>query len=299
MTARRRRKSGSGPSATALIAWVGGAQTGISATTGASASMIRGEVSRRIPGSRAVLVGRACGLAAGTLLACGSVLAGATHVGDGSLAGESAPLLNHIPTVPGIGSAAPDEARDEESVERTSAAPNSVSAQVVADASPAFRPQRGQIRRNRPASLDVPSEPGMQSHTAPRPWGSAPPKTGGAPSGPIAPVNPVLDPATKGVGRVAPVGGVLEPTNPREVRARSPRDEQATSSPAGRRGTSTIDAVAPVTDVVPVTEAVARVTKAASPVTKAVVPVPRTVAPPLDNVTQPAMTMLTSLLPMG
>lgn len=271
MTARRRRKSGSGPSATALIAWVGAGQTEFAAPVGASIAMIHGAPAGRVPSGRAVLVGRACGLAAGTLLACGSVLAGATHVGDGSLVGGSAPLLNHTPPAQGIGSGAPSEAQGLAPAERASAAPDLVSAQAVVETSSAPHPRLGQVRRNNPVSLDAPAQSRRQSSTAPRLWGSPPPATGPAPTGPIAPVSPVLDPAAKGVGRVAPVGGVLAPANPRDGRAGSPRDKRTTPS--------TIDAAAPVT-------------KAAAPVTRAVVP-------HLDNATQPAMAMLSSLLPIG
>jgi hypothetical protein len=294
MTARRRRKSGSGPSATALIAWVGGVQAGFGAPTGAPASVIPGGPSGRMPsGGRAILVARACGLAAGTLLACGSVLAGATHVGDGSLAGDSAPLLNHTPAAPGTGSGALDEYRGQAHTERASAAPDLVRAQAVAETSSALHPRLGQVRRNDPASLDVPAEPPRQSRTAPRPWDSPPPATGHAPTGPIAPVSPVLDPAAKGVGRVAPVGGVLAPSNPGEERTGSPHDEQRASLRAERTSPSTIEAVARVT------RPVAPVTRAVAPLRRAVAPLRRAVAPPHDNATQPAMVMLTSLLPIG
>jgi hypothetical protein len=252
MTARRRRKSGSGPAATALIAWVGGAQTEPSSP----ASMIDGELSGRAHHGRAILVGRACGLAAGTLLACGSVLAGATHVGgDGpipganSVAGDNTPLFNHTPTGPGTGSGASGDAPAP--AERMSAAPDLVSAQAVTDASPALHPRLGRVRRNSPVSLDVPAEPGQQSPAALRPWDSPAREAGHTPASPIAPVSPVLDPAAKQVGRVAPVGGVLPPANPREARSGSPRGER------------------------------------------------RAVVPPLGDATQPAMALLTSLLPIG
>jgi hypothetical protein len=217
MTARRRRKSGSGPAATALIAWVGGAQ----AEPSASVSMNDGEPSGRAPHGRAILLGRACGLVAGTLLACGSVLAGATHVGDGSLAGDSTLLPSHTPPGPGIGSGASNEAQVQAPAERMSAAPDLVSAQAVTETSPALHPRLGQVRRNSPVSLDVPAGPSQQPPAAPRPWDSPSSETGQASTGPIAPVSPVLDPAAKGVGRVAPVGGVLPPTNPRKERAGS------------------------------------------------------------------------------
>jgi hypothetical protein len=291
MTARRRRKSGSGPSATALIAWVGGAQASVGEPARAPVSVIDGRSSGQVPGGRAILFGRACGLAAGTLLACGSVLAGATHAGDGSLAGDGAPLLNHTPAVPGVGAGTPDEYRGNVPAGRTAAAPDTVSAQAVADASPAPHPRLGQVRRNNPVSLDMPAEPSRNSGTAQQPWGSSLPPTGHAPSGPIAPVSPVLDPAAKRVGGVAPVGGVLVPPNPREERAGSPHggqagslgDEPAASPRDERASLSASKAVATVKQVV-------------APVHNAIQPaIHRAIHP----ATQPAMAMLTSLLPVG
>lgn len=82
MTARRRRKSGSGPSATALIAWVGGTEIGSDHTAGASGVYVPAPVVAA--DERSPLIGRARGLAAGTLLACGSVLAVSVHAADSS-----------------------------------------------------------------------------------------------------------------------------------------------------------------------------------------------------------------------
>src|ERR671917_2842996 len=107
MTARRRRKSGSGPSATALIAWVGGAQRA-GAPAGTTVSGAHAWSSRRMSGGRAILAGRAFGLAAGTVLACGSVLASAVHVGDGAPTGEGVSLPSLTPAVPSPGSGTPD-----------------------------------------------------------------------------------------------------------------------------------------------------------------------------------------------
>jgi hypothetical protein len=278
MTARRRRKSGSGPSATALIAWVSGEQPSVGESADALAAVIDGGSCGRVPGSRAILIGRACGLAAGTLLACGSVLAGATHVGDGSLARDSAPLLNHTPAVPDAGTL--DAYRGNVPAGRTSAAPDMVSAQAVAGTSPAPRPRRGLVRRNTPVSLDMPAEPDRNSGTAHQPWGSPPPPAGHVPSGPIARLSPVLDPAAKGVGRVPPVGGMLAPATLHAGRAGSSRDAQARSlrdEPAGR----------------PRDEWRSLSTGAA--VKRVVAPVHHAIQP----ATQPAMAMLTSLLPIG
>ncbi|MGH3717323.1 MAG: hypothetical protein ACRDRI_00485 [Pseudonocardiaceae bacterium] len=232
MTARRRRKSGSGPAATALIAWVGGARASVGESVGAPVSVIATGSCGRVPGGRAVLVGRACGFVAGTLLTCGSVLAGALHVGDGSLVGQSAPLRNPTSTVPGAAADTPDGYRGNVFDGRTSAPPDRVSAQVVADPSPAPRPRLGPVRRNNPASVNVPAAPGGNSGTAHHPRDAPPPSTG---HDPIVPVSSVLDPAAKRIGRVAPVGGVLAPVNPRrerKERAGSPRDERVGLYPA-------------------------------------------------------------------
>jgi hypothetical protein len=289
MTARRRRKSGSGPSAAALIAWVGGAPPGVGEPASAPVSVIDGGSYGRVLGGRAILVGRACGLAAGTLLACGSVLAGAIHVGDGSFAGDSEPLLNHTPAVPGAGTL--DEHRGNVPAGRTSVAPDVVSAQAVAATIPAPRTKLGCVRRNNPVSLGMPAEPSRDSGTAQQPWGSPPPATGHAPSGPIAPVSPVLDPAAKGISRVAPVGGVLAPSNPSAKGAGSPHNEQARShwdepavSPRDERASlSTSGALAAVKRVV-------------APVHSVIQPA---IQPATQPATQPAMAMLTSLLPIG
>jgi hypothetical protein len=294
MTARRRRKSGSGPSATALIAWVGGDRTDLGAPALAPGSVVSGLPINQVSGSRALLIGRACGLAAGTLLACGSVLVGATHVGEGSFAGDNAaPPLGPAPDATG---STFEEYRADPPVEPTSAAPDLVSAQGVTDQSPTIHPRLGQVRRNTPVSLDVPADgPSRDSGTAQRPQNSPPPAAGPAPRDPIAPVSPVLDPATKGVGRVAPVGGVLAPSDPSTNAANdpgtrqieSPRNEWVTSPRKERARTGRTGAVETVKRVVaPVDDTVA---PAAQPVVRSVV----------QPAAQPAMSMLTPLLPIG
>lgn len=233
MTARRRRKVGSGPSATALIAWVGAAQPSVCEPVSAPVSVIAmvdsGSCGRVSPGGRTILLSRACGLAAGTLLACGSVLAGATHVGEGSLVGDSASLLNHTPAVPDTGTS--EEDLPHAPAGGTSAAPVMVSAQVVAGTSPVpySYSRLGRVRRNNPVSLDMPAKPSPNSRAGQHPWASSSPPAGHAESGPIAPFRPVLGPAAERVGRVAPVGGVLAPANPHEEQTGSPHDEQADS----------------------------------------------------------------------
>jgi hypothetical protein len=285
MTARRRRKSGSGPSATALIAWVGARQTAISAPISAPVSVIQGEHPPRIPRSRAVLVGRACGVAAGTLLACGSVLASATHVGDGSLAGNSTPLPNRTPVALGAGN--PDEHRADAPTKLPPAAPELVSAQTVAD-SPALHPRLGQVRRNNPAFVTTPAASSRQASTDQRPRVSPAPTAGQTRRSPIAPVAPVLDPATNRVGRVAPVGGVLTPANPSGQQTRSAGDEPVANPRAGQSGPATNDAVT--------SNAVASVRQVVGPVGASVQP---TVQSATQPATQPAMAMLTSLLSRG
>ncbi len=256
MTARRRRKSGSGPSATALIAWVGGGQVVADAPAGALVSGVHAWSSARRPGGRALLVGRACGLAAGTVLACGSVLAGAVSVGDGSLVGEDAPLPSYTPVGPDAGFG-PDGYRRQAPAYGAAAAPDAVRAQALAGTGSALRQRSGQVHRNNPVSFDVPAEHGPPPPTPQHPWGAPPSSAGQAPSGPISPVKPVkpvLDPAASGVERIAPVGGVLAPT----AREEQPRP-------------STMQTVLPGTHVV---------------------------VPLVDKATQPAMSMLSALLPI-
>jgi hypothetical protein len=218
MTARRRRKTGSGPSATALIAWVGGTPmvAGVSAGTAVSRAGHAWSPTRR-PGGRAVAIGRACGLAAGTVLACGSVLASAVHVGDGSITAQDGSRPSYVPIGPDAGSGAPAGYRGAAAVQRPPVAPDAVSAQAVTRSIPELRRQPARAHRNNPVSLNTPPERGTAtSPSTQAPWRSPTPSADPAPSGPIAPVNPVLDPAASGVGRVAPVAGVLQPAAKRE-----------------------------------------------------------------------------------
>ncbi len=264
MTARRRRKLGSGPSATALIAWVGGAQTVAGAPAGTAVSGVHAWSAGRMPGGRAVLVGRAFGLAAGTVLACGSVLASAVHVGDGSLTGEAAFLPSHTPADPAAGSGTPYGHGGMVSAAPVAAAPVAVSAQAFARTAPALPQRPARVHRNNPVSVDVPAEQDPPPDSAQQPWRSPAPPAERAPTGPIAPVSPVLDPAASGVDRVAPVD-VLEPA------ARS--DEQ----PAPSR--------------------VQRDEKPAPSSIQAAVPATRAAVPLVEKATQPAMAMLGGLLP--
>ncbi len=303
MTARRRRKSGSGPSATALIAWVGGARTSIGAPAVAPGSVVSGLPISQTSGGRALLVGRACGLAAGTLLACGSVLVGATHVGEGSHAGDSALLLSPAPAAPGAADSTSAEYPAGPPAEPTSAAADLVSAQGVTDQSPTIHPRLGRVRRNAPVSLDVPAdEPSRDPGTAQRPWNPPPPAAGPAPQAPIAPVSPVLDPATKGVGRVAPVGGVLAPTDPSPTAAKDSGEkakdpgEKRTESVGSKRVTSPREKRASASGI----GAVETVKKVVAPVDNAITPATHPVVRSvIQPAAQPAMSMLTPLLPIG
>lgn len=84
MTARRRRRSGSGPSATAMIAWAGGARTIADHAANRAFSATQPSVSALVADRPGALSGKFRGFAVGSLLACGSVLAVAVHAGDGA-----------------------------------------------------------------------------------------------------------------------------------------------------------------------------------------------------------------------
>jgi hypothetical protein len=275
MTARRRRKSGSGPSATALIAWVGGAQVAPHASPGALAPPAPVQPYRRVPTSRAVLVGRACGLAAGTLLACGSVLASATHVGDGSLAegGAGNALLPNTLADPPMGATPAEAYQSFGSPQREAVAPEPVSTQAFVRTSRSQLPRSAQVRRNAPMVVDVPAAASSPPGSTQRPWEPAAPPASHPPANPIAPVNPVLDPAESGVGRLAPVGGVLAPQAPGQE---APRQERVCRSEDKR------------TPQEPTSMAT---TKSADPLGHVIAP--------LEQAAQPAISALTSLLPLG
>lgn len=291
MTARRRRKSGSGPSATALIAWVGARQAAIDAPLSTPVSVIHGGHTPGMPRSRAVLVGRACGVAAGTLLACGSVLVSATHTGEGPLRGNNVSPSPPYRTPVALGASDPEGFRADLPTERPTAAPELVSAQTVAESSQPLHPGLGEVRRNNPDSVIAPAAPSRSASSDQQPWVSPPPAAGRAPTSPIAPVAPVLDPATKRVGRVAPVGGVLAPTTPSGEQTGSGRDEPAASPRAEQSGHATSGAAT--------SDAVASVRQVAGPVSNAVEPAVQPAVQQLVQPARPAMAMLTSVLPKG
>ncbi|HEY6424203.1 MAG TPA: hypothetical protein VIY28_13325 [Pseudonocardiaceae bacterium] len=281
--ARRRRKSGSGPSAQALIAWVGGPRAA-GAAAGAGLSGMGAFPSSRVAGGRAILVGRACGLAAGTLLACGSVLVGAVHVGDGPVAGDAFGSGR----LPGAADAAatPEGSGGSVPAGREVAAPAAVSAQAFAAPDAATRSRPTGVHRNSPASLDVPAEHSTPTPAAKRPWAPSG-QDGQAAPGPVGPVSPVLDPAASGLARATPpVGGVLAPDAPQAKQSDPPVvDAAGTKTPLD-------EAAQPVAQV---TQPVAQVTQ---PVAKVIQPVAKVIQP-LEEATQPAMTMLGSSLPLG
>jgi hypothetical protein len=102
---------------------------------------------------------------------------------------------------------------------------------------------------------------------------------------PVEPINPVLDPAARGVGQIAPVGGVLAPKNPATERVDRQFPTSRNQQPAPRQGNRTaLGASESVNSVV------APLDNAIQPVTK---------QPVIQPATQPAMAMLTSLLPLG
>jgi hypothetical protein len=297
MTARRRRKSGSGPSATALIAWVGGTRTrgdapDATTDTRTSVSVVGSAPGDRPVGGRAILLGRACGIAAGTLLACGSVLVGATHVGDGSFTSDSAPLLNPTPDTSGGAAGAPVEVGADAPADSAPAAPDPVSAQAVTEPRPVVASRPGRVRRNTPVSVDMPAEMSQHPAIAPRPSNSSPAARDRAPAASDAPINPVLDPATKEVGRVAPVGGVLTPANP------STRGADNQFATLGNQQVDERAKAEPLAAVDTVNKVVAPLDNTIHPAVQPVLE-PVTKQPLLQPAAQPAMAMLSSLLPIG
>ena len=204
---------GSGPSAAALIAWVGGRQL---TAAGAGMSGVHAWSAGRSPVSRAIRVGWACGLAAGAVLAGGSMLAGVANVGESPLARESA-SPSSTPVGPDAGSS-PGGYREQSSADHAAAAPDAVSTQALASTDSARRQWSGRVHRNKPVSFAMPAEHGSLPPTAQQSRDSSPPAAGQAATGPFAPMKPVLDPAASGVARV---GEVLAPENSSEDQLRA------------------------------------------------------------------------------
>lgn len=155
MTARRRRKSGSGPSATALIAWVGGARIGTESTADVSLTNDRASSANLTSYPRSLLTARGRGLAAGTLLACGSMLAVAVHAADSSLTPGSAPLPGLATAGPHAGSAGYSVGAPFAVVEGWAAAASARSGQALAGT---YVPSGG-VRRHVPLALRAPGSP--------------------------------------------------------------------------------------------------------------------------------------------
>ncbi|HEY3896006.1 MAG TPA: hypothetical protein VGL88_11625 [Pseudonocardiaceae bacterium] len=98
-------------------------------------------------------------------------------------------------------------------------------------------------------------------------------------------MKPVLEPATKRVDRVAPVGGLLGPSAPDQAQAGTSSPGWASNPPQEREARSRAGRPGPSSALTTVAEPVERV---ATPVGKAT-----------RSATQPAMTMLNSAVPLG
>lgn len=209
MTTRRRRKSGSGPSALALIAWVGGTADGSERLAGNHWPGVP-PVAPSSSGSRAFFAGRARGIAAGTLLACGSVLAVTGHAADIS---SQPPESLH----PGLVTAGPNAGSGGYAV--TSLAVNVVpTAAIPADVISAAAPEVASaqvfagsgtqsVHRNSPVAFGVVDEP---ASAADLPVPITLPGTGrGQPAG-----SGLIEDATGGIedaqGGLVSAGDVLE-----------------------------------------------------------------------------------------
>lgn len=274
MTARRRRKSGSGPSATALIAWVGGTgfgtdhegrtvPSGLAVSSGPSdlpASFADGPAHGRPP-----LGGKARGLAAGALLACGSVLAVAVHAADssGPQKATSPGLVTVKPGAVSGGFAAAPAAAD-------SAAPPAVTS---AQSFTGTQIPSGSVPRNVPRFVDAP-------RTAPdEPRRPAPLAMPGAEPGQATEhsvgrtVAPVTEPVVRAPETVVGAVGAMVAS----------QDRNSTS--AG--GLSRLAAPGPLLEqFVPAAQA---------PIDAAVTPLDDDAVVPLQEGVQPAMTMLSPL----
>lgn len=241
MTARRRRKSGSGPSATALIAWVGGAGAGTDHEGSAAYSGIPAPSAAVAIGSRPPLVGRARGLAVGTLLACGSVLAVAVHAADSS--GPQEPGSSGLFTAgPGVASGGYGATPLPVS---SAAAPAVTSAQSVQKTD--VRP--GVVHRNAPQSVDVPRAAPAEPQ---RPASLAMPGVDREPSPERDPVTRAVAPVTQAPKTVVAAAEEMITSKDRASTPTSPLVEQVVPaaqdvvSPVGDVLTSVGDVVAPL-----------------------------------------------------
>lgn len=206
MTARRRRKSGSGPSATALIAWVGG--TGFGPDHAGRALPPGLSVADGPAHGRPPLVGKARGLAAGTLLACGSVLAVAVHAADNSGLQKAAS--------PGLVTVEPGGVSSGFAAAPAPAGTVSPPAVTSAQSFTGTQIRSGSIPRNVPRFVDVPRAAAAEP---PRPAPLTMPGTGSGQQAPddsvagaIAPVTEPVVQAPKTV--VGAVGQMIAPQDP-------------------------------------------------------------------------------------
>lgn len=269
MTARRRRKSGSGPSATAVIAWVGG--TGFEADHDSGAAGSAHAPSSHTDG-RPVLVGRARGLAAGTLLACGSVLAIAVHAAD-----SSGPQQDGSPGLVTVGPGAASGGYAAAPVASSSTSPPAVT-KAQALGGPDVR--SGAVPRNVPQSVGVSSGPSAQ------PLRQGPVTMPGADQGQGAPqrdpVERALEPVTQAPKTV--VGAIGEMFVPNGRGLAQTGSLTARVIPAAQASAEVLR-TAPVGDVL---------TAAQQPVGEVLAPLDEVVAPVQEGA-HPAMAMLSPL----
>ncbi|MGH3904417.1 MAG: hypothetical protein ACRDTE_09540 [Pseudonocardiaceae bacterium] len=245
MTARRRRKPGSGPPATALIAWVGGAGVGTDHQDNAAYPGIPAPSAAAAIDGCPPLVGRARGLAVGTLLACGSVLAVAVHAADSS--GPQEPSSSGLFTA-GPGAVSGGYSATPRPVS-SAAAPAVTSAQSVARTD--VRP--GVVHRNAPQSVDVPRAAPIEPQ---RPAPLAMPGADRGPSPERDPVRravaPVADPVTQAPKTVVAAAEEMITPRDRTSTPTSPLVQQVVPaaqdvvSPVGDVLTSVGDVVAPL-----------------------------------------------------
>ncbi|HET9255366.1 MAG TPA: hypothetical protein VFO16_09215, partial [Pseudonocardiaceae bacterium] len=249
---------------------------------------------------------------AGTLLAFGSVLVGATNLGEGSVVGSGAPVLNPLPGASEADADTVAEYHADAPAESAPAAPDQVSTQAATETAATPHPRLGPVHRNAPISVGAPAaEPGvLHSDAAPQSWTEHPPAPGQTPPGPTAPVSPVLDPATHGVGRV---GEILTPDSPapdspgkehaddetevpRQAPGPSPRDTPTALPTRGTPQPVQPDAAQPDQDVADPRDEVTG--GLAQPVVKTVTqPVHSVIAPVAAPVARPVIATLASLLP--
>lgn len=289
MTARRRRRSGSGPSATALIAWAGGARVIADHASNMALSSAQPSVSALVADRAGPLSGRLRGLAAGSLLACGSVLAVTVHAGDGSFGSpdaQPAPAEDKLPShaSPGV---APSV------LEAKPAAPAPVpvhtaaaSSEVGAGSSGGASTRGATVPGGFPTAVDRAAS-SASAHT---------PSASGA-SGTAADRAPAADPISRAL---APV---------REAPARAVEAARSITAPVMSPPTSSGGALRQVIEPAqrlgpPVQQVALPVQRLAAPVQQAVAPVRQVTAPvqglvpsvnaiaPLEDVSQPAMSML-------